>query len=55
MVDVEFSQSMKKRALNPNVGAWVGIGAGIGALSGNININKTVTTATRLAISNAFD
>ena len=31
MVDVEFSQSMKKRALNPNVGAWVGIGAGIGA------------------------
>ena len=31
VVDVEFSQSMKKRALNPNVGAWVGIGAGIGA------------------------
>jgi len=31
VVDVEFSQSMKKRALNPKTGQWVAIGAVVGA------------------------
>ena len=31
LIDAEFPQSMKKRALNRHVGAWVAIGAGMGA------------------------